>query len=410
MTDDILYSPLTKRNNETEVEYHKRLIYGKLVDKSLSDYDYSELSKCVYGENYSADVARRMMYGSRRTLELLDKNGLQSVDSQEMLDKIEAQTIELKKERQRMFDQRREYNKLLSFEGRYEYLLDSLTKSANRLSETIGTLYSEPMVSLEELSDNEAVLVLSDWHYGLKTKNIFNEYDCNICKERVNHVITAAAERIRLHRCKCLHILVLGDLIHGAIHVGTRVAAEELVCDQLMQVSEILAQSIEYLCPFVDNVKVYMTYGNHARTVQNKNESIHRDNMERIIPWWLKTRLSRFSNIDIVDDDGTEFVFACPCGHGICASHGDNDSVKSSPRLLTTLFQKRYGRDIEYIIHGDKHHRESFEEIGADAVICGSLCGTDDYANSKRLYSTPSQLLLIVNPQIGVDAEYKIKC
>lgn len=177
-----------------------------------------------------------------------------------------------------------------------------------------------------------------------------------------------------------------------------------------MQASEILAQSVEYLSSFVDTVKVYMTYGNHARTVQNKNESIHRDNMERIIPWWLKTRLANYNNIDIVDDDGTEFIFACPCGHGICASHGDNDSVKSSPRLLTTLFQKRYGRDIEYIIHGDKHHRECFEEIGADAVLCGSLCGTDDYANSKRLYAVPSQLLLIVNPQIGVDAEYKIKC
>ena len=86
------------------------------------------------------------------------------------------------------------------------------------------------------------------------------------------------------------------------------------------------------------------------------------------------------------------------------------DSVKSSPRLLATLFQKKYGMDIEYVLLGDKHHRESFDEVGICAMICGSLCGTDDYANSKRLYSQPEQLLLIVTEDDGVDAEYRIKC
>ena len=44
------------------------------------------------------------------------------------------------------------------------------------------------------------------------------------------------------------------------------------------------------------------------------------------------------------------------------------------------------------------------------AIICGALCGSDDYANGKRLYSTPSQMLLIVSPHNGVDAEYRIAC
>ena len=34
---------LTKRPNETDLAYHKRLIYGKLVDGTLADEDYSEL-------------------------------------------------------------------------------------------------------------------------------------------------------------------------------------------------------------------------------------------------------------------------------------------------------------------------------------------------------------------------------
>lgn len=417
--DNTVCSPLEKRPNESELDYHRRLVYGKMVDGTLSDVDYAELSIPLYGKEYASDNTRKMLYGSCKTLELIDKEGFKTISKQEVLNEIEAKTFELKKERQRMFDQRREYNKLSSLEGRQEHLYESLIDAANKLSTTVGKVYPNsvnPMGAFGELgvpiSDNEAVLVFSDWHYGLKVKNIFNEYDTQICKERVNAVVTSGAERIALHGCQALHIFVLGDLYHGAIHVGARVASEELVCDQLMQVSEILAQSIEYLSHYVQNVKVYVTYGNHARTVQNKNDSIHRDNMERVVPWWLKARFASYGNnkIEVVEDDGTEFIFANPCGHGICASHGDNDSVKASPRLMTTLFHKRYGKDVEYIIQGDKHHRESFEEMGIESVMCGSLCGTDDYANDRRLYSTPSQLLLIVNPEIGIDAEYRLKC
>lgn len=63
---------LDRTNSETELEYHKRLVYGKLINKDLSDEDYAELSKYVYGKEYSSDVCRRMMYGSRYTLELAD--------------------------------------------------------------------------------------------------------------------------------------------------------------------------------------------------------------------------------------------------------------------------------------------------------------------------------------------------
>lgn len=402
---------ITRKPNETDFEYHKRIIYGKRVDKTLSDMDYSELSKFAYGRTLSFDVARRMFQGSEETLLLLDREREEGIDDKHLLSELDEKMIELRKERQKFFDQRREYSKIVSSEARYEHILSELCRSAQQLSDTVGCMYHH----IDESSHlaagvSEAVLVLSDWHYGLETENIFNKYDTNICKSRVKSVSNKTVNKLLLHQCHKLHIVVLGDLIHGAIHTSARVASEELVCDQLMQASEILAQTIEMLSAYVDETVVYVTYGNHARTVQSKNDSIHRDNMERLIPWWLSQRLSSHKNIYIQDDTGTEFLFVTACGHQLCASHGDNDAVKSSPRILSTLFQKKYKKDIEYILLGDKHHRESFEELGVTSMICGSLCGADDYANNKRLYSTPSQLLLIVTPEDGVDAEYQIKC
>lgn len=402
---------IERKSDESKLQYHKRLVYGKLVDKTLSDIDYSELAELAYGQSYSSDVARRMFYGSRRTLQLMDDEGVSAIADDNILSELDTKLITLKKETQKFYDQRREYSKILSREARNEHLLSELCNSAHRLSDTVGCLYSEKTPNVTYMSNNsEAVLVLSDWHYGLKAENVFNKYDTDICKTRVQQLAKKVADRLLLHRCSKLHVVVLGDLVHGAIHTSARVASEELVCDQLMQVSETLAQTIEMLNTYVNETIVYITYGNHARTIQNKNDSIHRDNMERLIPWYLTQRLSTHRDILIQPDSGTEFLIIDACGHCICASHGDNDSVKTSPRMLSTLFQKKFNTNIEYILLGDKHHRESFEELGITSILCGALCGADDYANNKRLYSTPSQLLLIMTEDDGVDAEYRIEC
>lgn len=395
---------------ESLIDYHKRLIFGKLVDKTLADIDYTELSEKVYGQSYSSDVARRMMYGSRKTLELINSSQASSIADSDLMSEMDEKILELRKERQKFYDQRREYSKLISSTARKEHIVEELKKSAQDLSQTVGRLYDVSSNTYPDCGLSEAVLVFSDWHYGLKADNAFNTYDIDICKERVKYVTEKTIDKLILHQCQKLHIVILGDLIHGAIHTSARVASEELVCDQLMQVSEILAQTVERLSGYVPTTTVYVTYGNHARTIQNKGDSIHRDNMERLVPWWLSQRLSSYENIHIKEETGTEFLFIDACDHQLCASHGDNDSVASSPRLLPTLFQKKYQKNIEYILLGDKHHRESFEELGVTSFLCGSLCGTDDYANNKRLFSTPSQLLLIVTPEDGVDAEYRIKC
>lgn len=406
---------LSRRQNESPLDYHKRIIYGKLKDKSLGDLDYSELSDYAYGQHYSSDVARRMFYGSRRTLDLVANHQKDSHANTSTINELDAKIDEFKREKQKFFDQRREYNKLQAEAGRREHLYDRLADAANNLSETVGDVVHK-LVELDT-GENEAVLVFSDWHYGMTAHNAFNTYNTKVCKERVESIVTRAASRIAQNGCSKLHVVVLGDLLNGAIHSSSRVASEELTADQLMQVSEILAQAIIFLSQYVEETNVYITYGNHARTVQSKHDSIHRDNMERLIPWWLGSRVlaeERVSgeslNINVAPESETEFLLLNVCGHDICAAHGDLDGVKTSPRMLSTLFHKKYGKDIEYILLGDKHHREDFEELGVTAMLCGSLCGSDDYANDKRLFSTPSQMLLIFNPDDGLDAEYRIKC
>ena len=91
---------------------------------------------------------------------------------------------------------------------------------------------------------------------------------------------------------------------------------------------KFLANFINALSVYVDEIDVYSTYGNHARTIQNKEDSIHADNMERIIPWWLKQRLKDNKRVNIVDSDYHEFIYFNVCGYDIVCTHGDLDKFK----------------------------------------------------------------------------------
>ena len=231
---------IERKPGETNLDYHKRLVYGKLVDKTLADVDYTELSELVYGQPYSSDVARRMMYGSRKTLDLINSEAVKvatnNANESAFIDNLNEKLDEYKRERQKYFDQRREYNKLVNSDGRREHLYDKLIEAAHNLNNTIGLVYDDYNTHQREDEvnwDNEAVLVLSDWHYGMIANNVFNKYDTKICQERVKEITDSATDRIVHNKCKKLHIVVLGDLIHGAIHVSARVASEELVCEQL---------------------------------------------------------------------------------------------------------------------------------------------------------------------------------
>lgn len=290
-----------------------------------------------------------------------------------------------------------------------DYLGERLEKAARELSETVGTLYYE-MPFEPQRTDCEAVLVFADWHYGMTTDNPWNHFDVETCKARVRSVTKAAVARLGTHGVRKLHVVALGDLCHGGLLASARVASEELVADQLMQVSEVLAQSIEVLANYVDEVEVHVTYGNHMRTIQTKKDSVHRDNMERIIPWWLRWRMAQHDNIIVCEESEDELLFFEVCGYGFCATHGDLDVLRRSPTMFATMMQRRYGKRVDCVLLADKHHREEIEELGVQAMICGSLCGTDDYANGRRLYSTPEQLMLIVNPEVGIDATYHLRC
>lgn len=372
------------------------------------DLDWSEI-KDKYGIDLASDSIRKangtIFGGTFRTAYL--KNQIYTNPEEFSKEKeLDKKLADIRKEKQKLFDQRREYNKLLTSDARAEHLNDELL----RIAENLNKEY--PLVQLDKYKDvntkREALLAFSDWHYGMVTDNIWNSYNTDICRKRVEKLLSKVIEYLELNQIDMLHIALLGDAAHGGCHVSCRVKSEEDVCDQIMHVSEIMAEAINKLSAHVNHITVYSCYGNHLRTIQNKQDSVDSDNLEKLIPWWLKQRLKENLKIDIVESEYKEFTRVNICGYHVCCVHGNLDNFRNLGSTVNTIFSRKFGETIDYTISGDKHHLEEFEQFDIESILIRSLCGTDDFANEKRLYSKPGQTLMIFNLEYGREATYHI--
>lgn len=377
-------------------------LYGDMTWPEIAEFLNKEFRDGE--ENYFDSSAYRKRYRNFVDAyeELFSKDNF--VD--ERLTDIKTQMNELYKMKKQAQDQRRELRNLLTPEARFNNLVEVLVDSANRLCDEQPLEFEDCVF---QNGDAEAVLALADWHYGMVTDNIWNKYDTNICRQRVTQLVIKTIQYLQRHGVKTLHIMLLGDAAHGALHTSCRVASEEDACDQLMHVSEIIAQAVNELSRYVSEVNVYATYGNHLRTVQNKDDSIHSDNMEKIIGWWLEQRLQKNNRVHIIKSDYYEFLLLNVCGYNIVGAHGDLEKFKQFGLTVNTLFTKKYGQTIDYTISADKHHIEEFETMGIESTLVRSLCGTDEYSNKNRLYSAPGQTLMIFSKSEGKECTYNIK-
>lgn len=398
MNNDVKFNP----QEENEMQYILR-ICGAKDAYDMTWQQVADVLNDALGNNFSESKYRKDYQIFQNGLKAHEK---QIFSDDEYLKKIQEERDELYKAKKQFQDQRREYNKILAKNARSEHLEEELIKAANNLSKE--KMLADYSCYKWHEAENDALLCLSDWHFGMKTDNVWNKYNVQICIDRVDQLCKKSIEYLSLHNVNRLNIMILGDLVNGAIHSSCRVASEEDVCDQLMHASELLSELINTLSEYVNEVHVYSTYGNHARTVQDKKDSIHSDNMEKIVPWWLRQRLKNNSKIFIEDNDFYEFIYINIQGHGVIGAHGDLENFRKLGIDMHTLFSKQYGIDVEYCFSGDKHHSESNDFYGIDNVMVSSLCGTDNYANDKRLYSKAGQTLCIFNEENGKVCTYNI--
>ena len=267
---------IERRPNESELSYHKRLIYGKLVDKTLSDMDYSELSELVYGRQFSSDTARRMMYGSRLTLEMLDTENIGAVSDGDTLSELDNKIVELKKERQKLFDQRTALSKVIRDRSREE----ELNEIINRVVSDGNLPKLEYQYSPVLPSGNDLLISLNDLHYGASYQNHWGEYNSDLAREMMYTYLDKIIEVAKIHQSENCICWENGDVISGSIHKSIQVKNKENVLEQIIGASELIAEFLAELSKHFGKVKFVSVAGNHSRIEPNKKDEIVEERLD----------------------------------------------------------------------------------------------------------------------------------
>jgi hypothetical protein len=253
-------------------------------------------------------------------------------------------------------------------------------------------------------SSTEAQLNLADWHTGLQTDNYWNKYNLQIQEQRILNLVDKVLTYIKRHNVKILHVMNLGDLLHGIIHVSTRVTAEVDIIQQFRITWQLISNMLEILAREVEVVYFYSTYGNHSRITANKNEALDMENFELLLPDVLKASLQIIPNIQFVNNEiDDQILIADICGHVVCGVHGDRDKNEKVAQNLTMMLPEKPYK----IFTAHTHHKEVLEVHKVDVIVSRSLCGVENYAKGIRSTSRAGQSFYVYTNE-GLECIYDI--
>lgn len=386
----------------TEDELYKIGVAHKTLQRVEKNWEELAvmLGLDISGEQYRKVILRKQ--GRDGTLpknmnQLTDRTVVEITE-----DDVVEKTHELFKQHQRVRDERNALNRLLRDDARIEGLKDAIRGTVEQLKALPTVSYRQPIIK----ASAEAVLMFSDLHLGVSTDNFYNTFNNKIAEARVMKLVDDTIEYCKANNVKKLNFVNLGDLVHGIIHVSARIESEFGVIEQIMHAGEMVSKALNRLQEAAPEVIYRSCTDNHSRAVANKHEAIEKENFGRLVDWFLEERL-RGTKIKFAKDnlDVDLGKFNLDNGKIVMFSHGHNDSIN-------TVFQNWVGATGQYIhfmLLGHYHNEKAKSFQNARVYVNGSIVGTEEYAKGKRLFSKPSQTLLvfdkenIINYSINLD-------
>lgn len=322
--------------------------------------------------------------------------------TEDKIDDLVETTLEKRKEKFFLKLQEQEINELRKEVEKYREQEHFYNKVITEIVVPIAPLTFN--IKSNILSETEGQLNLADWHTGLKVENYWNQYSLQIQKERLQDLVERTISYIHRHNIKKMHIMNLGDLLHGIIHVSTRIVAEVDVIQQFRIAWQLLSDVIEAIAKEVEQVLFYSTYGNHSRISENKKDALDRENFELLIPDILKEHFQQIPNISFMPNKyDDQILVAKPCGHTVFGVHGDRDKPEKVAGNLTMMLEMKPYK----VFTAHSHHKQQLEVHKVDVIMSRSLCGVDDYAKDIRATSRAGQSLYVYNRE-GLECSYDI--
>lgn len=379
----IIITSYKRFENETDEE----LIYRVCSDKDLigSWQNVADILNELLGTEYTESKFRKQFQAFNK---MLSANRSKFVDSDEQIKEIEVQKRELEKERKKLSDARVDYNRLIRQEARKESYIDMVKRIICEDVEPMNI----PIHYILFNSSTDLLVHLTDIHMGIEIHNWKNDFDSDILKQRIEKFTSDILDIRGMHQSENCY-LVVGEILSGIIHNNLRLQNNMDLMEQFKYVSELISAMLSRMANHFNHIYVYTTPGNHSRISPKKEEALDGENMDILLPFYLKARMQNVKNITICDNTiEPEIAMFNIRGNNVFATHGHKDSPSSVVQNFTMMFNIK----PDIVLLGHRHTNGLTTVYDTKVIESGCCSGSDNYAVSIRKVNKPEQTVSVI--------------
>lgn len=393
---------LHRLDGENEEKFIWRL--GCAKDTGLIDLNWDEIAEIINKEfrtdesEYRAESAYRKSYSQAKRF--FEAGVFNALSDNEYFKKLQIQKQELMKERQKLSDERIELNRQIRQEARKESYINLIKRI---ICEDVAPINVTVNYTLFD-SNTDLLCHLSDIHTGIEIDNWKNTFNEDVLKQRIEKYTSDILDIRGQHGSENCY-LVIGEIISGLIHNNLRLQNNMDMMEQFKYVSELITAMLVRMANHFHNINVYVTPGNHSRIVAKKEDSLDGENMDVLLPFYLKARLKNIKNIHIMENMvDPEIAMFNIRGVNVFSSHGHKDSPASVVQNFTMLF----GIKPDIVLLGHRHTNGMSTVYDTKVIQSGSVSGADQYSMSLRKCNKPEQTVSVISDK-GLLCLYDIK-
>ncbi|MCL1696273.1 hypothetical protein [Lysinibacillus sp. BPa_S21] len=398
---------LKRKSNEEFEDYHVRLFEDMSIHELDSD-EVAELLNREYGVNYSESKWRKdyAQYAKWKDYILSKHNN----DTE--LDKLTIKKLELQKERNKLSSEKNELNKWIREQARTENIYEKIEQAIANLSSI-----QVPKVEIKENNNKRtAIIDIADSHFGREGKitgfnnEVLAEYSVDIFKRRMWDLLEYAIAIIDKEKLTHVTVLNLSDSIDGLLHMNQLQFQQLGVADQVMQFAEFMSEWLNALSEYV-TIDYRSVLGNHSenRYLNSSRGELAQENMERLIEWYIKTRLS--SNNRVTVYEAKNIIYFDVLGTKILSAHGQDER---NLEVSIKDYMMIYNVPVHLFKTGHLHHGNN-KTIGMNGlqniefVQSPSICGIDEYSLKLKKTANAGSLITIIEEGYGKLCTYDIR-
>ena len=360
------------------------LLKRKQTDENLEWQDVADFRSEYIGNLEHRDTVRK---GSKLLYEYIDA-GWVNEPNDSNIDVNNEELIKMRKEKIKLSDARVEYNRLIRQEARKESYVDMVKRI---ICENVEPMNIPVHYTLFN-SSTDLLVHLTDIHTGIEIHNWKNDFNADILKQRIEKFTSDILDIRGQHDSENCY-LVIGEILSGIIHNNLRLQNNMDLMEQFKYVSELISAMLSRMANHFNHIYVYTTPGNHSRISPKKEDALDGENMDVLLPFYLKARMQNIENITICDNIvEPEIAMFNIRGNNVFAAHGHKDSPSNVVQNFTMMFNIK----PNIVLLGHRHTNGLTTVYDTKVIESGCVSGSDQFATSIRKVNKPEQTVSVI--------------